>query len=115
MKELQETPLDETALKRYPIFSNPPPKKKAPYYTNLITSPRFVKHSTSDPLAGPDWDGKLARTDIDYNANDGRALDEANARDAVVAMNLKKILAIFHDFDEQARRAIEAEMATLQS
>lgn len=115
MKELQETPLDATALKRYPVFANPPPKKKTPYYANLSTAPRFAVHSTSDPLAGPDWDGKLARTDIDYIGDDGKSLDEANAADAVVALNLKKILEIFHEFDEKAREAIEDEYANQQA
>jgi transaldolase len=71
-------------------------------------------HSTSDPLAGPDWDGKLARTDIDYVANNGRLLEEANTTDKAVAQKLKDILDIFHEFDEKARVAIEAEYAKLQ-
>lgn len=115
LKELQETPLDAAALKKFPILANPPPKKRAPYYANLVTPARFAAHSTSDPWAGPNWDGKLASTDIDYIANDGKALDEASAADAMVALNLTKILAIFQEFDEKARVAIETEYAKQQA
>src|SRR5262245_6579021 len=81
LKEMAEMPLDATVLKRFPFLASPPPKKQAPYYANQVTPPRFVDHSTSDPMAGPGWDGELASVDIDYVSENGKALDKAIGQD----------------------------------
>ncbi|EXJ77294.1 hypothetical protein A1O3_10452 [Capronia epimyces CBS 606.96] len=114
LKELTETPLDDEARKRYPLFASKLTKRSAPYYANLKTPSRLAQHSTSDPLAGPDWDGTFASTDVDYLANDGKALDEAIARDTAVAKKLKDILQVFGDACQQAKEAIESEYAQLK-
>ncbi len=89
--------------------------KAAPYYANLKTPARLAHHSTSDPLAGPDWDGTFASADVDYLANDGKALDEAIARDPAVAKKLKDILEVFQGACQKAKGAIESEHAKLKN
>ncbi|EIW68111.1 hypothetical protein TREMEDRAFT_33000 [Tremella mesenterica DSM 1558] len=82
-------------------------------YKNRVTPTRFTLHSTSDPLAGPDWDGTLARTDIDYLANGGEELDKAIKSDPVVTGKIKDVLDIFHGEEEKAREKIEKDIKVL--
>ncbi|KAJ5379860.1 uncharacterized protein N7496_002288 [Penicillium cataractarum] len=91
LKELQETPLDSTSLAKYPFLNNPPPKKQSPYYINLQTPERLRGHSKIDPLAGPDWDGKLADIHTDYLANNGKALSDAMDSDEVVVRKIRDV------------------------
>lgn len=113
IKELQETPLDQTALNKYPIFKNPPAKKQAPYYANYTTPERLQGHMGIDPLSGPGWDGKLASTETDWLANDGEALSRAMEADPAVVRKMKDVLGAFGGADVRAKAAIESEMAKL--
>lgn len=113
MKELQETPLDETSLNKYPIFKNPPAKKQAPYYANYATVERLQGHMSIDPLSGPDWDGKLASTETNWLANNGEALSRAMEADPAVVRKMKDVLGAFGGADIRAKAAIEAEIAKL--
>lgn len=111
LKELTETPFDDAAKEKYPILKNLPPKKTAPYYKNLQTPARFKGHSTSDPMAGPGWDGKLASIETDYLANCGKALSDAMLADEAVVKKMKDVLGAFGGADAKAKAAIEAELA----
>lgn len=66
-------------------------------------------------MMGPDWDGKLARTDIDYISDNGKNLEEAILRDGQTAKKLREICAVFHEADEKAREAIESEWSKIQA
>jgi transaldolase len=81
-------------------------KPKHPY-KDRVTPARFSKHSTSDPLAGPGWDGKFASTEIDYISNNGENLTRAIKADPVVTSKIKDVLDIFHENEEKAREMIE--------
>ncbi|KAM6524453.1 hypothetical protein FSOLCH5_005055 [Fusarium solani] len=111
LKELRDTPLDEAALGKFPFLRDPPAKKQAPYYKNLKTPQRFLGHLGIDPLAGSDWDGKLADIHTDYLADNGKLLSEAMESDAAVVKKMKDVLGAFNGGDAKAREAIEAEMA----
>ena len=113
LKELQETPLDDSALKKYPWLASPPAKKQDPYYEDLKTPVRFATHSNSDPMAGPNWDGKLADIHTDYLANGGKALSDAMNGDAAVVKKMIDVLEAFNGGDTKAKAAIEAEIAHL--
>ncbi|KAJ5717560.1 hypothetical protein N7488_003206 [Penicillium malachiteum] len=113
MKELQKTPLDATALKKYPFLASPPAKKQDPYYANLTTPARLQVHSKSDPMAGPNWDGKLADIHADYLATGGKLLSEAMEVDTAVVKKMKDVLSAFNGGDAKAKAAIEAELARL--
>jgi transaldolase len=113
LKELSSTPLDEEALRRYPFLANPPAKKSAPYYKNYSTSARLKSLSTSDPLAGKDWDGTFASTQVDYLADDGKALADAINKDPVVVKKMRDVLKAFSDADDQAKTEIESEIAKM--
>ena len=113
LKELQETALDATALKKYPFLANPAPKKAAPYYKNLKTPQRLQAHSKTDPLAGADWNGQLADIHADYLANGGKLLTESMASDPAVVRKIKDVFDAFNGGDAKAKAAIEAEMAKL--
>lgn len=114
MKELQETPADAAALDKYPLLRNPPSKKQAPYYKNYQTVSRLQGHMRVDPLVGPNWDGKLASTEIDWLANEGEALTKAIQEDPAVVKKLKDVLNAFGEADVKAKAAIEAEIAQLK-
>ncbi|RSH89672.1 hypothetical protein EHS25_002223 [Saitozyma podzolica] len=87
-------------------------KPKHPY-KDRVTPARFSKHSTSDPLAGPEWDGKFASTEIDYIANNGENLTKAIKADPVVTSKIKDVLDIFHENEEKAREMIEKSIKEL--
>ncbi|KAJ5727513.1 hypothetical protein N7493_005333 [Penicillium malachiteum] len=113
MKELQETHPDSKALEKYPFLASPPAKKQHPYYANLMTPARSQIHSKSDPMAGPNWDGKLPDIHADYLANGGKLLSEAVEADAAVVKKMKDVLGAFNGGDAKAKAAIEAELARL--
>lgn len=113
LKEMTETPLDETSLKKYPFLRNPPPKRKSPYYKNLKTAERLKGHATIDPLAREDWDGTLPPIDRDYLANDGALLVECMANDPAVVRKIKDVFTAFTTADARAKIAIEAEISKL--
>ncbi|PYH92642.1 aldolase, partial [Aspergillus ellipticus CBS 707.79] len=108
LKELQETPLDATALAKYPFLQNPPPKEKeGAYYNKYQTPERFVGHTKIDPVAGPEWDGVLADIHKDYLKDNGNALSEAIENDPAVVKKMKDVLDAFLEGEAIARRAIE--------
>lgn len=113
MKELAETPLDAAALKKYPFLKNPPHKKKAPYYANLTVPDRLKGHLTIDPLAGPEWDGNFASTEVDWLADNGKALTAAMEADPAVVRKMKDVVGAFGGADDKAKLVIEADIAAL--
>ncbi|KAL0933429.1 transaldolase [Colletotrichum truncatum] len=86
--------------------ANPPPGDDAPKRTG-VPSPRVAHLASTDPLAGPNWDGKLASTDVDYLADDGAALEKAIAEDPVTERGLREALAMFQSSELQSKNAIE--------
>ncbi|KAH8748899.1 hypothetical protein F5883DRAFT_633662 [Diaporthe sp. PMI_573] len=113
LKELAETPVDDGLIKRYPILGSHPAKKQPPYYANATTPERVKGHLQIDPLAGPDWNGELASTKVDWLADDGKALSEAMSADAAVVRKMADVMGAFGGADEKAKAAIEAEAAKL--
>lgn len=86
--------------------ANPPPGNDAPKKTG-IPSPRIAHLASTDPLAGPNWDGKLAPTDVDYLADNGAALSKAIAADPVTKRGLREALEAFQANELQSKAAIE--------
>jgi transaldolase len=115
LKELQETPLNEDALEKFPFLRNPPPKKQDPYYLASKTPERLVGHLEIDPLAGPDWDGKLADIHADYLADNGKLLSRAMESDPAVVKKMKDVLGAFNGGEAMAKEAIEAELAKVNA
>ncbi|PYI04702.1 aldolase [Aspergillus sclerotiicarbonarius CBS 121057] len=115
MRELQETPLDSPSMAKYPFLQDLPSKKQAPYYAKLKTAERLRGHSTSDPMAGPGWNGKLADIHTDYLADNGKALSEAMTADEVVVKKMRDVLGAFIGGDAKAKAAIEQEVAKLRA
>ena len=72
--------------------------------------PRLAHLAATDPLAGPKWDGKLARTDIDYLADNGAALTAAIEADLVTKEGLHEALEAFKANELQSKTAIEEGM-----
>ncbi|KAK4500949.1 hypothetical protein PRZ48_006755 [Zasmidium cellare] len=73
-------------------------------------SPRLAHLHDVDPLSGPNWNGRLASTEIDYLANDGAALKKAIADDAVTERGLKEALDAFEANELRCKVAIEEVM-----
>ncbi|KAJ5811685.1 hypothetical protein N7474_007986 [Penicillium riverlandense] len=86
--------------------ANPPPGNNATK-RNGAPSPRVIHLAKTDPLAGPGWDGQLARTDIDYLADNGAALEKAIKEDAVTAKGVQDALEAFKANELQSKAAIE--------
>lgn len=63
----------------------------------------------SDPLA-PNWDGKLASTDIDYLANNGEELEKAIEQDPATKKRLDIALKLFQGGIKESQIKIEAAM-----
>lgn len=95
---LQLTVLDAEA--------NPPPGDEAPKKVG-VPSPRIAHLASTDPLAGPDWDGKLPATDVDYLAGNGAALQKAISADPVTERGLREALESFQANELQSKAAIE--------
>lgn len=94
--------IDQLAGLKYNASEQPGelvPKPAHPYKDAGPTPARLAGLSQTDPLV-PDWDGKLASTEIDYLANGGAALDEAIKSDPVAAYRLAEALKIFVGDDE---------------
>lgn len=113
LQELANTPLDASAFENYPFLKNPPPKLKAPYYENDCIPARLRGHMNIDPLAGPDWDGTLASTEVDWLANDGKVLTDVMDADPAVVRKMKDVLGAFGGADVQAKEAIEKAIGEL--
>jgi transaldolase len=89
--------LDELASLQYDGSKQPGEGKPKPaeVYTNYKTPERLIKVSKVDPLVAADIDAKLARTDIDYLANNGAELQRAIEADPVTSSRLKDALELF--------------------
>ncbi|KAM0559921.1 hypothetical protein ACHAPJ_003871 [Fusarium lateritium] len=85
---------------------NPPPGNDAKKQTG-IPSERIAHLAKADPLAGPNWDGKLPSTDVDYLADNGAALTKAIAADPVTKKGLYEALEAFKTNELQSKAAIE--------
>lgn len=86
------------------------PMPSHPYLNASPTPARLAKIAQVDPLGNPDWDGKLASTDIDYLANTGAELDKANDADAVTKQRLREALALFVAAEKRSQTKIEEAM-----
>jgi transaldolase len=103
-------------LAKLPYEESKQPGKGVPkqmdYYKNSGPTPeRLKKLANVDPLAAADWDGKLASTDVDYLANNGKALEEAIAKDPITVQRLDDALKLFQGAIKESQQKIEAIMA----
>ncbi|KAJ4264542.1 hypothetical protein NW762_005744 [Fusarium torreyae] len=85
---------------------NPPPGNDAKKQTG-IPSERVAHLAKTDPLAGPNWDGKLPSTDMDYLADNRAALTKAIAADPITEKGLFEALEAFKENELQSKAAIE--------
>lgn len=88
------------------LQSNPPPGNDDSKHAGAVSA-RLAHLASVDPLTGPDWDGKLASTDIDYLANNGEALTKAIRDDPVTSRGLDEALEAFKMNELQSKTAIE--------
>lgn len=86
------------------------PKPVHPYRNAGPTPARLAKVPKADPLAAANWDGKLARTDIDYLANNGAELQKAIEADPVTKTRLYEALELFKGGELRSKAAIEEAM-----
>jgi transaldolase len=86
------------------------PKPSHPYKNAGPTPIRLAKLSTTDPLAAPNWDGKLASTEIDYLVNNGAELEKAIEADPVTKTRLFEALELFKGGELRSKAAIEQAM-----
>lgn len=103
--------LIKTLLETPDTLPLPTTKKAKLSYAEFATTQRLTKLSTIDPLAGPDWDGKLADMQTDYVANGGEKLDEALKRDTIASKRLRDAEVFFIEMENKAKDAIEKEIA----
>lgn len=107
----QHATIPEDILLQLSLLSlekNPPPGEIAGGAG--IPSQRLARLAATDPLAGPDWDGKLASTEIDYLCNNGEALEKAIDSDDVTKKALHEALEAFRQNELQSKAAIEEAM-----
>lgn len=71
---------------------------------------RLRKLLKIDPLAPADWDGSLARTDIDYLADGGKELAKAIEADPVTKKRLDVALELFTGGELRSKEHIEVAM-----
>ncbi|KAJ5098126.1 hypothetical protein N7532_005127 [Penicillium argentinense] len=85
-------------------------KPAHPYKSAAPTPERLKKLAQIDPLIGPNWDGRLSRTDIDYLANGGAELDKANEADPETKRRLREALTLFIGAEKRSQAKIEEAM-----
>ncbi|KAI9931075.1 hypothetical protein ASPWEDRAFT_34391 [Aspergillus wentii DTO 134E9] len=85
------------------------PKPAHPYRDAAPTPARLAKNARLDPLV-PNWDGKLASSDIDYLGNGGKALDQANEADPETKKRLHEALEAFIAAEKASQAKIEGVM-----
>ncbi|KAK5989480.1 Transaldolase-like protein [Cladobotryum mycophilum] len=100
-----------TTLLQTPDTLPLPTPKKTFHYAEYATAERLIKLSTADPLAGPDWDGKLATAETDFVADGGAKLDAFIKSDPVASKRVGDAEAFFLEMEDKARIVIEKEMA----
>lgn len=111
---ISHTVLNELAALKYDGSKQPGEgvPKPAHVYKNAIPTPARLKGLTTiDPLAGAQWDGKLASTDVDYLANGGAALDKAIEADAVSKHRLAIALELFTAGEYRSKDKVEVALA----
>ncbi|KAL2859145.1 hypothetical protein BJX68DRAFT_261592 [Aspergillus pseudodeflectus] len=74
------------------------------------TSTRLRQHSTTDPLARPEWVGTFASTEVDWLVENGAALVKAIESDPAVVKKMKDVLGAFLGADVRVKKAIEEEL-----
>jgi transaldolase len=107
LAELTYDPTDKNPKKPTPAVG---PGRLAHVYKDAdVLTERFMPLSTIDPLAD---DGKPLNIDelikVDWLANGGKALDEANAKDTQTARRLKIALELFTGGENRSKDKIEA-------
>ncbi|KAJ5114810.1 hypothetical protein NUU61_000569 [Penicillium alfredii] len=101
--------ISEDIIQQLSILSaeaNPPPGANV-FTETGIPSSRIIHLAKTDPLSGADWDGKLASTDIDYLAENGKELENAIQQDLVTARGVKEALEAFEANELQSKSAIQ--------
>ncbi|KAL9943560.1 hypothetical protein D7B24_006847 [Verticillium nonalfalfae] len=107
---ISHTVLNELAKLPYVASEQPGPDVPKPAHVYKDAPPvsdRLRKLLSIDPLAGPDWNGKLASTDVDYLADGGAPLQNAIEADAVTKKRLADAMALFTGGQERSRAKIE--------
>lgn len=107
---ISHTVLDQLAKLPYDGSKQPGegmPKPIHVYKDIRPTPERLKKLATIDPLAAAEWDGKLARTDIDYLADGGAALQSAIEADPVTTTRLSDALKLFIGGEKSSQEKIE--------
>ncbi|GKT42719.1 transaminase htyB [Colletotrichum spaethianum] len=102
--------LDELAKLHYDGTKQPGegvPKSVHVYKDAGPISDRLKKLVNIDPLAAAGWDGKLARTDIDYLANGGAGLQNAIEADPVTVTRLADALKLFIGGERSSQAKID--------
>lgn len=98
------------ALMEMPDNLPPPAGKPKSRYAQHATARRLTALSSMDPLAGLDWNGKLATMETDYVSDGGAKLDAFIAQDPIASKRLEDARKFFLAPEEMAKVAIEAEM-----
>ncbi|EEY18871.1 transaldolase [Verticillium alfalfae VaMs.102] len=107
---ISHTVLNELAKLPYVASEQPGPDVPKPVHVYKDAPPvsdRLRKLLSIDPLAGPDWNGKLASTNVDYLADGGAPLQNAIEADAVTKKRLADAMALFTGGQERSRAKIE--------
>jgi transaldolase len=105
--------LTELSRLRYDSAGQPGeghPKPIHPYKDAASIPLRLQKIQQLDPLADPTWDGQLASVEIDYLANGGAELDNANEADPETKRRLSEALANFVAAEKRSQDKILGEM-----
>ncbi|KAL1975411.1 hypothetical protein VTN31DRAFT_3803 [Thermomyces dupontii] len=90
------------------------PKPKHPDHQNSVPTPERLRPLLkTDPLAPAGFGERLARTDIDYLANNGAELEKAIKADPVTTARLKDALELFIDAENRSRKKIEEALKQL--
>ncbi|KAK1460749.1 transaldolase [Colletotrichum melonis] len=107
---ISHTVLDQLAKLPYDGSKQPGegvPKPVHVYKDIGPTPERLKKLATIDPLAAAEWDGNLARTDVDYLADGGAALQRAIEADPVTTTRLSDALKLFIGGEKSSQGKIE--------
>lgn len=79
-------------------------------YATLTTPERLKILSTTDGLAGPNWDGTKAVIETDYVSQGGRKLNDFIRQDRIMSRRFKDAACLFLQAEEEAKIAIEREI-----